>query len=333
MPPDHSSDSGSVAPGEPTDLAGPVGPSRPAALGLTDTALTLAMTPRTIVSLLKGTVQAWLDDRAPSMGAALAYYTLFSMAPLLLIAISVAGAVFGQDAARAEILGQLQVLLGSDGAAAVASLLRSVQRNDQSLMGTLIGAALLLVGATTVFAELQDSLDRIWHVPRPSGPVKDVNAWWLLLRTRLMSFGLIVGIGFLLMVSLAVSAALAAWGRWWAPVFGHWDVALTVANHGFGFALTATLFASVYKFIPTQRVGWLDVWLGSMVTALLFTLGKAAIGWYIVSSGVASGFGAASAIVVLLVWVYWSAQVFLLGAEFTWVFAHRFGSRRHWPGD
>ena len=305
-------------------MAEPAARAAPAGDSLARTPLTLALTPHNLAGLLKGTLTAWLDDRAPTMGAALAYYTLFSMAPLLLIAISVAGAIFGVDAARVEILGQLQGLLGAEGAAAVASLLKSVQRNEQSLVGTLIGVSLLLVGATTVFAELQDSLDRIWQVPsRPAA-----NGWWLLLRTRLMSFGLILGIGFLLLVSLAVSAGLAAWGRWWAPIFGPWEVLLTVANEIFGFALTGTLFALIYKYMPRERVGWPDVWLGSAVTSLLFTLGKAAIGWYIGSSGLASGFGAASSIVVLLVWVYWSAQVFLLGAEFTWVFAHRYGSRR-----
>ena len=287
-----------------------------------------ALTPRALAGLLKSTLMAWLDDRAPTMGAALAYYTLFSMAPLLLIVISVAGAVFGAETARGEILSQLSGLLGPDGAAAVASLLHSVQRDDSSVSGTLIGSALLLVGATTVFAELQDSLDRIWHVPPAAGPVKNVSGWWLLVRTRLMSFGLILGIGFLLTVSLAVSAGLAAWGRWWAPAFGGWDSLLVLANHAFGFAMTATLFALIYKFMPRARVGWPDVWLGSMVTSLLFTLGKAGIAWYIAGSGVASGFGAAGSIVVLLIWVYWSAQVFLLGAEFTWVFAHRYGSRR-----
>ena len=286
-----------------------------------------------VARLLRATANAWLDDRAPSMGAALAYYTLFSLAPLLLIAISVAGAVFGIDAARSEILAQLSGLLGAEGAAAVANLLDSVRRNDQSISGTLLGLALLLIGATTVFVELQDSLDRIWKVA-PSAPTKPDtpsavhNAWLLLLRARLMSFGLILGLGFLLMVSLALSAALAAWGRWWAPAFGRWELLLTAANHAVGFGLTATVFASIYKFMPRERIGWQDVWLGSAVTALLFTLGKAAIGWYIGSSGVASGFGAASSVVVLLVWVYGSAQLFLLGAEFTWVFAHQHGSRR-----
>lgn len=282
------------------------------------------ITPRALLALLKGAGSAWLDDRAATMGAALAYYTLFSMAPLLLIAISVAGAVFGIDAARGEILAQLRALLGDDGAAAVAALLQNVQLSGQSTLGTWLGVLLLVVGATTVFAELQQSLDHIWRVDAP--PAGGSLLQWL--RARLLSFGLVLGVGFLLLVSLAVGAALAAWGRWWAPVFGTDPVLLQWANHGLGFVLTAVLFAAIYKWMPRARIGWSDVALGSAITALLFTLGKALIGWYIGSSGVASGFGAASAIVALLVWVYGSAQVFLYGAEVTWLFAQRFGSRR-----
>ncbi|MDP1646830.1 MAG: YihY/virulence factor BrkB family protein [Rubrivivax sp.] len=282
------------------------------------------LTPRTLLALLKDAGASWLDDRAATMGAALAYYTLFSMAPLLLIAISVAGAVFGIDTARGEILAQLRALLGDDGAAAVAALLQSVQRSGQSTLGILLGALLLGIGATTVFAELQGSLDRIWRVDTPPAG----GSLWQWLRSRLLSFGLVLGVGFLLLVSLAVSAALAAWGRWWAPVFGSAPVLLQWANHGLGFVLTALLFAAIYKWMPRARIGWRDVALGSAITATLFTLGKALIGWYIGSSGVASGFGAASAIVALLVWVYGSAQVFLYGAEVTWLFAQRFGSRR-----
>lgn len=257
------------------------------------------------------------------MGAALAYYTLFSMAPLLLIAISVAGAVFGIDTARAEILEQLRVLLGRDGADAVAALLLGVQRSGQSAMATVIGAVLLTIGATSVFAELQDSLDHIWRVdtPRRGGTLRQ------LLRSRLLSFGLVLGVGFLLTVSLALSAMLAAWGRWWAPAFGEGAVLLSWVSHGLSFALTALLFAAIYKWMPRARISWADVALGSALTAALFTLGNVLIGWYIGSSGVAAGFGAASAIVALLVWVYGSAQVFLYGAEVTWIFAQRHGSR------
>ena len=284
-----------------------------------------AITPRALLALLKGAGSAWIDDRAPTMGAALAYYTLFSMAPLLLIAISVAGAVFGIDAARGEILSQLRSLLGDDGATAVAVLLDNVQRSGESILGTVLGAVLLVIGATTVFAELQESLDHIWRVDTP----RRGGSLWQWLRARLLSFGLVLGVGFLLIVSLAVSAALAAWGRWWAPAFGSGQGLLVWANHLLDFVLTTLLFAAIYKWMPRARIAWRDVMLGSAVTALLFTLGKALIGWYIGSSGVAAGFGAASAIVALLVWVYGSAQVFLFGAELTWIYAQRFGSRRH----
>ena len=279
---------------------------------------------RAIGSLLHAAGVAWVNDRAPSMGAALAYYTLFSLAPLLLIATSVAGAVFGIDAARGEILTQMRALLGADGAQAMAVLLDNVRHSGQSTLGTIVGVLFLVVGATTVFGELQDSLDHIWRVdtPRRGGTL------WQLLRARLLSFGLVLGVGFLLMVSLAVSAALAAWGRWWAPAFGASHVLLDAANHAFGFVLTTLLFAAIYKGMPRARIGWADVVLGSLITALLFTLGKALIGWMLTSSGMAAGFGAASAIVGLLVWVYASAQVFLYGAEVTWMFAQRHGSRR-----
>ena len=279
---------------------------------------------RAIGSLLHAAGVAWVNDRATSMGAALAYYTLFSLAPLLLIATSVAGAVFGIDAARGEILTQMRALLGADGAQAMAVLLDNVRHSGQSTLGTIVGVLFLVVGATTVFGELQDSLDHIWRVdtPRRGGTL------WQLLRARLLSFGLVLGVGFLLMVSLAVSAALAAWGRWWAPAFGASHVLLDAANHAFGFVLTTLLFAAIYKGMPRARIGWSDVALGSLITALLFTLGKALIGWMLTSSGMAAGFGAASAIVGLLVWVYASAQVFLYGAEVTWMFAQRHGSRR-----
>ena len=230
----------------------------------TATAAAPAMTPRDLFDVARGALDAWIDDRASSMGAALAYYTLFSMAPLLLIAIAVAGAVFGVEAARGEIFAQLRGLLGDEGAGAVASLLRSVERNGQSTLGTVLGATLLLVGASSVFAELQSSLDHIWRVPA----VPSAAGWWAWMKKRWLSLGLVLGVGFLLMVSLAVSAALAAWGRWWAPVFGPWQGTLLAANHALGFALTTVMFAMIYKLMPSARVAWPDVWLGSAVTAL-----------------------------------------------------------------
>ncbi|MBL8286474.1 MAG: YihY/virulence factor BrkB family protein [Rubrivivax sp.] len=263
--------------------------------------------------LARAALAAWSDDRAPSMGAALAYYTLFSIAPLLLIVIAVAGAVFGTDAAEGEIFRQLQGLLGSEGATAIQGLLAGVRERDQSGWGAALGGVLLVVGATTVFAELQQSLDRIWRVPRnPQRP-----GWWTLVRARLLAFGVILGVGFLLMVSLVVSAALAAWGRWWAPVLSNWPWVLQTVNALVGLALTVAMFALLYKLIPSVPVAWGDVWHGAFVTAVLFTLGKTLIALYIGKSAVASGFGAAGSLVAMLVWVYWSAQVFFVGAEFT----------------
>lgn len=274
-------------------------------------------------ALLKQVTNAWLDDYVPSMGAALAYYTLFSLAPLLLIVISVAGLVFGQDAARGEIEWQLRALMGDAGASAVQALLVSVDQPAQGAVGTLVGLLLLLVGATTVFGELQDALDRIWRVPARC----QTNGWITLLRARLLSFGMILAIGFLLMVSLVLSAVLATMERWWSPLFGGWLTVASVVNGIAGFFLVAAVFALIYKVMPRVHVHWRDVWIGAVFTALLFTLGKSLIGVYIGRSGIVSGFGAAGSLVVVLLWVYYSAQIFLIGAEFTWVYANVFGSR------
>jgi membrane protein len=277
--------------------------------------------------LLKQVSRSWLDDYAPSMGAALAFYTLFSMAPLLLIVVSVAGLVFGEDAARGEIQNQLQALMGARGASAVQDLLASVDKPAQGLAATLLGVLLLLIGATTVFGELQDALDRIWRAPTLS----QTTGWLGLVRARLLSFGMILAVGFLLTVSLVLSAALAMMGRWWSPLFGGWYVVATTTSAMGGFVLNAAMFALIYKVMPRVHVQWRDVWTGALFTALLFGLGKFLIGAWIGSSGVVSGFGAAGSLVVVLLWVYYSAQVFLMGAEFTWVYANEFGSRRTQP--
>ncbi len=275
-------------------------------------------------TMVKSSVSAWVDDYAASMGAALAYYTVFSVAPLLLIVISVAGLVFGEEAARGAIFGQLRDLMGDEGAKAVQGLLESVSTPEKSIIATIVGFATLLVGATTVFAELQDALDRIWRAPdRDKG-----GGIWGLLRARVLSFGMIMGIGFLLMVSLVLSAALAGLSKWWGPMFGGWKVLASVFDFAISFGLVTLVFAMIYKIMPRVQVAWRDVWTGAAVTSLLFTIGKSLIGLYIGQSGVASGYGAAGSLVVLLVWVYYSAQIFLLGAEFTWVYAHSAGSRQ-----
>jgi membrane protein len=261
------------------------------------------------------------------MGAALAYYTMFSIAPLLLIVIAVAGYVFGAEAARGEILVQLDGLMGTEGAKAVEVLLGSVRRPETSLLATVVGSAVLLIGATTVFAELQNALDRIWRVPAR----KRAAGWFELLRTRLLSFGMILGVAFLLMVSLLVSAALAALERWWHPLLTGWEMFMRTSYFIFSFALITVLFALIYKFMPRASIRWRDVWVGAAATSLLFSIGKMLIGVYIGKSSIATAFGAAGSLAVLLVWVYYSAQIFLLGAEFTWVYAHLYGSRRGQP--
>jgi membrane protein len=280
--------------------------------------------------MTKAAVAAWMDDYAPSMGAALSYYTLFSLAPLLIIVIAVAGIVFGQEAAQGEIVAQLRGIMGAEGAAAVEGMLIAAREPAKSVVATIVGIAILLLGATAVFAELQSALDRIWRVP-----ASKESGIWHLLRTRLLSFGLVLGLGFLLAVSLVVSAALAALGKWWGGWFEGWDVLLEIPNFAVSYGIFTLLFAMIYKIMPRATISWRDVWTGAAVTALLFTIGKVLIGLYLGKSSLASGFGAAGSLVVLLAWVYYSSQIFLFGAEYTWVYATRIGScvPKPAPGD
>lgn len=277
--------------------------------------------------LAKKAASAWLDDYAPSVGAALSYYTVFSLAPMLLIVIAVAGLMFGQDAARGALFEQLNGLMGADAAKAVQGMLASVSKPSQGVMATVIGIVVLLVGATTVFGELQDALDRIWRVPAGNKP----SGLWGMVRARFLSFGMILGIAFLLMVSLVASTAVSALGKWWSPVFGGWEVLAQLVTFVFGLVVTTIGFALIYKLMPRAKVQWHDVWIGAGVTSLLFSLGRFLIGLYIGKSAIASGFGAAGSLVVVFVWVYYSAQIFLLGAEFTWVYATSLGSMKDIP--
>jgi len=278
--------------------------------------------PRQWWDLIKRSVTAWSDDYAPSMGAALSYYTVFSMAPLLLIVISIAGLAFGEEAARGEVFGQLRGLLGDAPASAVEALLASMAKPERGITSTIVSVIVLLIGATSVFGELQDALDRVWRAP-----VRDRSGGiWKLVRARLLSFGMILGIAFLLMVSLVLSAAISALGKWWGSWFADWELLLQLIDLIVGYAMTTAVFALIYKVMPRVDVRWKDVWLGAATTALLFAVGRFLIGLYIGKSGIASGFGAAGSIAIIFVWVYYSAQIFLLGAEFTWVYAHAHGS-------
>jgi len=264
--------------------------------------------------MVREAVKAWNDDYAPSMGAALSYYTLFSIAPLLLLVVAIAGLVFGEEAARGELFGQISGLVGPDGARAIEALLASANRPGAGAIAMATGTLGLIAGASAVFGELQNALDRIWRAPAR----KQRSGWFALIRARLLSFGMILAVAFLLMVSLVMSAALAALGEWWAL-----DLAAS-------FLLTTAMFALIYKIIPRVRIRWSDVWAGAAVTAALFAVGKFLIGLYLGRAGIASAFGAAGALVAVMVWVYYSAQIFLLGAEFTKIkSAHEDEHRAH----
>jgi membrane protein len=277
--------------------------------------------------LIRTAAVNWIGDYAQSMGAALAFYTIFSLAPLLLIVISLAGLVFGDEAAHGEIFKKLHDVFGASGARAIQGLVEGAARPADSVPAAIAGTAVLFVAATSVFAELQDALDRIWRAPARPGD----RGWWGLVRGRLLSFGMIVLIGFLLMASLAFSAGLGALNRLWDPLFSGWASVSSAIELALGVALSTAVFAMIYKTMPRVRIAWKDVWVGAAVTSLLFVAGESLIGAYIGRTGLSSGFGAMASLVAVLLWIYYSAQIFLFGAEFTWVYAHKFGSRKGRP--
>ena len=280
------------------------------------------MQPKQLLRLAVQSVKSWSNDYAPSMGAAISYYTVFSLAPLLVIVIAIAGAAFGREAVQGLISDQLSGLMGPRGAEMVEGLVASASDTDRGLVAGLISFFVLLVGATTVFAELQSALDRIWKVPEAKKP----SGIFGLLRARLLSFGLILGVAFLLMVSLVVSATLAAFGTWAGGLMPGWETVLQLLNLAVSLAILTVLFAMIFKLMPSTPVSWRDVWVGAFVTAVLFEVGKLLIGLYIGKSGITESFEAAGALVILLAWVYYAAQIFLLGAEFTKAFADAHGS-------
>ena len=275
-----------------------------------------------LFDLSKKAVMAWIDDFAPSMGAAISYYTMFSLAPLLVIVIAVAGALFGEEAVRGALTSQLQGTIGREGAMAIQGLIASAREPSKGIVAGSISIGLLIIGATTVFAELQSALDRIWHVPEKAKP----TGLWAILRARVLSFGLILGLAFLLMVSLMVSTVVSAIGSWAGGLLPAWEFLLMAINIAISLGISTVLFAMIFKFMPTVPIRWHDVWIGAGVTAVLFEVGKAGIGLYLGKSGVSDSFAAAGSLVVVLAWVYYAAQIFLLGAEFTKVYANEHGS-------
>ncbi|MDO9385971.1 MAG: YihY/virulence factor BrkB family protein [Thiobacillus sp.] len=279
---------------------------------------------RRLKIVLIRSLTSWIDHRAASKGAALAFYTLFSMTPILVLAITVAGYVFGAEAAQGEIVAQVQGLVGVNGAQAIQALLAGARDPVSGMVATLVASVLLLVGATTVFTELKGSLDELWGVNKTHH-----SAFIVLLKTRLLSFGMVLVLAFLLLISLVVSAVLAMLENYAHGILGSSAALLATITSVISFGVIACMFAVIYKTLPDAPLSWRDVWIGAAFTAGLFSLGKYVIGLYLGTSGVASSFGAAGSLIALLLWVYYSAQIFFLGAEFTRQYALWFGSLQH----
>ena len=277
---------------------------------------------KTVISLLKQTFTEWQEDKAPTLAAALAYYTVFSLAPLLIIVIAIAGLVFGADAAQGQIVTQLQSLIGKDGAQTIQELILKASEPKSGMIATIVGIATLLWGASNVFTNLKEALNTIWNVSPPPG-----RGIWGFLQDRVLSFAMILGIGFLLLVSLVLSAVLAAISYWlngWLQLpVGIWQI----VDFAISFGVVTLLFALIYKLLPDVDLAWNDVWIGAAITSMLFTIGKSVIGIYLGGSGIASTYGAAGSFVIILLWINYSAQILFLGAEFTQVWANRYGSR------
>ena len=277
---------------------------------------------RTLGSVLRAAVVSWIAHRAGSKSAALAFYTLFSLTPILLLTIAVAGYFFGTQAARGEIVAQIQGLTGPNGAQAIQALLAAARDPGTGTIATLVAAGFLVIGATTVFVELKSSLDELWEVARPRASSATIE----LLKVRMLSLGMIMALAFLFLVSLVVSAVLAVLEDYAGGFLHDSAIALSWISSLFTYCIIASLFAVIYKTLPDAPLSWHDVWIGAGVTSGLFILGKNVIGIYLGNSGVASGFGAAGSVVALLLWLYYSAQVFFLGAEFTRQYALTLGS-------
>jgi len=279
-----------------------------------------------IISLLKETLREWREDGATRLAAALAYYMTFSLAPLLVLIIAIAGLVGGREAAQNQTMAQVEDLLGSDGREFVQGMIESASRPTTGLLATLIGAVTLLFGALGVFGELQNSLNTIWEVkPKPARGFFDGIKRFVV--DRLLSFTMVLGIGFLLLASLVISAALSALGEYIGTRWPVADIWLEVINFVISFVVITLLFSMIFKFLPEVNIAWRDVWLGAAVTSALFTLGKFLIGLYLGRSEVGNTFGAAGSLAILLIWIYYSAQILFLGAEFTQVYANRYGSK------
>ncbi|MGB3650431.1 MAG: YihY/virulence factor BrkB family protein [Rivularia sp. (in: cyanobacteria)] len=279
------------------------------------------MSLKQIWRLLKETFKEWNDDNASRLAAALSYYTIFSLAPLLIIAIAIAGAVFGDEAASGEIVKQIQGLVGKAGAEVIQTALQNAQKPDTRNFASIISIGVLLFGASNVFAQIQDALNTIWEVePKPG------RSFLLTLRKRFVSFAMVAGVGFLLLVSLIANTVLEAMLKYFNNLLPGFDWLWQVGNFAISFAVITLLFAFIYKFIPDAKIAWNDVWIGSAMTSLLFVIGKYLLGLYLGNSSFGSAYGAAGSLIVLLAWINYAAQIIFFGAEFTQVYASKYGS-------
>ena len=274
-----------------------------------------------IWKLLQETFKEWSEDKASRLAAALAYYTIFSIAPLLIIVIAIAGVVFGEDAARGQIVGQIQGLVGKDGAQFIQTAIQNANKPQTGAMASIISVVVLLVGATGLFTELQDSLNTIWEVKAKPG--RGVNN---MIRLRFLSFAMVIGIGFLLLVSLVISTGLAALVKYFGNILPGVDFLWRIVNFVLSFSITTALFGLIFKVLPDVKITWNDVFIGSVITSFLFSIGRFLLGQYLGNGSFGSTYGAAGSLVVLLAWVNYAAQILFFGAEFTQVYARRYGS-------
>jgi membrane protein len=273
-------------------------------------------------SPLQETANRWLQHKDARLGAALAYYSIFSLGPLIVIAIAIAGFVFGADAVQAQVVGALQGLLGDSGTQAIDAMLKGANKPREGILATVIGVGTLVLAAVGVVVQLKDALNTVWEVETSPG-----SGIWRFVRTYIWSLAGVLSVGFLLLVSMLLTAALSAAGKYIAPYLP--EATLQIAGSLASFAIITVLFAMMFKWLPDTPIAWRDVWLGAILTAALFEVGKLLIGLYIGKQGLQSTYGAAASIVVVLIWVYYSVQLVLMGAEFTNVYARRYGSRRH----
>jgi membrane protein len=275
-----------------------------------------------IFKLIKEAFTEWQQDKASLLAAALAYYTVFSITPLLVIAIAIAGAVFGRDAAEGEIVEQINQLVGQQGAQAIETALRNANQPQLGSVASIISIVVLLIGASGVFAQLQEALNTVWNVKTKS----DAGIWGFI-RKRLLSFGVVLAIGFLLLVSLVFSAILSGIGKLNVGILPGITPLWQLLNFAISFGFISLLFALIYKYLPDVKIRWKDVWVGAIMTALLFTIGKFLIGLYLGRGSLGSAYGAAGSLIVFLAWVFYSAQILLFGAEFTQVYTRKYGRK------